>query len=173
MEFPEHFHVTIKTEEQLKIALAFFHKQGYTWFDGLSLEGSKRSKQAWRYFCHVQYPLVYLVNSSLPLKGINMHFMVKVNSVDITHIVLPPLMTPEQVLVMFLKHHRKFTAFKTYLKNHTTLHHHTSANFPLEHVFDDPDPRAFNYLKESFQGLLYKFNLQDSHIDLVTLVKMR
>ena len=173
MESPEHFHVIIKTEEQLKVALNFFHKQGYTWFDGLSLESSKRSKQAWGYFCHVQYPLAYLANSSLASKGINMNFTIKVDSIDITHMVLPPLMTPEQILVMFLKHHRKFTAFKTYLKNCTTIYHQTSANFPLKHVFDDTDPRAFNYLKEPFQELLCKFNLQDSHIDLVTLTKMR
>jgi len=165
MEFPEHFHVTIKTEEQLKIALNFFHKQG--------LENPKRVKQAWCYFFPLHYPLIYVTDSYSSLKGVNMSCAIRIDSVDVTHIVLPSHMTPEQVLVMFLKHHRKFTAFKTYLKNCTTIYHQTSANFPLKHIFDDTDPRAFRYLKEPFQELLCRFNLQDSHIDLVTITKMR
>jgi hypothetical protein len=172
MDLPKRFHVKIASKQDFNSTLAFLHKKGYRWFHGDFLDSSEVFTRYWGNMHDISSFYISGATTSRAEGLVIPSRSPQINSVDITDLVLKPV-SPEQALVMFLKHHRKFTAFKTYLKNHTTLYHHTSANFPLEHVFDDPDPRAFSYLKESFQGLLYKFNLQDSHIDLVTLVKMR
>jgi hypothetical protein len=172
MEFPKRFHVKIASKQDFDYVLALLHKEGYRWFHGNFLDSPGVAARTWNNMSDMSSFYISGAINSREEKVVIVSNFPRDPSVDITNLIFKPV-SPEQVLVIFLKHHRKFTSFKAYLKNCRSIYYQTGANFPLKHVFDDTDPRAFNYLKESFLELLHKFNLQDCHIDLVTILKMR
>ena len=81
--------------------------------------------------------------------------------------------SPEQVLVMFLKHHRKFTSYKDCLNNlGIGASPTTGTSYPLCEATRICHG-SLHHIYDNFQELLQKFNLQNSRVNLQTILKMR
>ena len=88
-----------------------------------------------------------------------------------SHIDFKPA-SPEQVLVIFLKHHRKFTSYKKFVNSAIGSSSSAGTTFPLYSAISVGGP-YWQPLNEPFQQLLNKFNLQNASVNLQTILKMR
>ena len=172
MDLPKRFHIKIASRQALDSALAFLHKKGFWWFHGPSLDSPAIANRIWNNIQpYVSETTTYIsgTTTSTQERVVVVARYPRSDSVDITNLVFKPI-SPEQVLVMFLKHHRKFTAYKKFLDNAIGPYSSAGSSIQLRQAIYIS---TLDHLQEPFQQLLYKFNLQNTSVNLQTILKVR
>jgi hypothetical protein len=169
MDLPKRFHIKIASKQAFDSALAFLHKKGFRWFHGSSLDSPAIANRVWNNIPSTHQFYISGTTTSTQERVVIVARFPRSDSVDLTDLVLKPI-SPEQVLVMFLKHHRKFTTYKKFLKIAMGTIIATGTSFQLRHTIRIS---TLDHLQEPFQQLLDKFDLQNSRVNLQTILKMR